>query len=198
MSERGSHGGPICRPEVDGATETYRISQWRIQGGERMGYQVVLQLGGRSSLGRQGRGGGGGRMALPDLDTPIPDSPQNALTWCKCLKGAVLCRCPQQPQPQLQHDHRGAAGVLAKGEALLEARQAALRGRVRPHRGEKSLQVCGKIRRGWCALHHLPPNPGRVGGASAFPTVTWAQRPWTHRVLTETGFKKQDFALGFV
>lgn len=86
--------------------------------------------------------------------------PQNALTWCKCLKGAVLCRRPQQPQPQLQHDHRGAAGVLAKGEALLEARQAALRGRVRPHRGEKSLQVCGKIRRGWCALHHLPPNSG--------------------------------------
>lgn len=79
--------------------------------------------------------------------SPSQAWPPRARAWSKA-SGCCSCRRGRQPERPLQHDHAGAAGVLAGREGQLEAREAALRDRLGPHRGGEAVQVCGKHRGG--------------------------------------------------
>lgn len=92
--------------------------------------------------------------------------PPHARAWSKA-SGCCSCRRGRQPERPLQHDHAGAAGVLAGREGQLEAREAALRDRLGPHRAGEAVQVCGKHRGRVCGPRL--PQPGRAHTHS--PTV---------------------------
>ncbi|XP_054566669.1 sorting nexin-20 isoform X2 [Eptesicus fuscus] len=68
--------------------------------------------------------------------TPLPDP------WTPTgPEAAGQRRRRGQPERPLQHDHAGAAGVLEGREGRLEAREAALRDRLGPHRGGDAVQM---------------------------------------------------------
>lgn len=100
-----------------------------------------------------------------------------------CPQGCRPCRRRRWPEPQLQHDHAGAAGLLEEREALLEAGQAALRDRFGPHRGEESLQVRGRRGQGMTSRRHRPlPGLRRLAGLG-FPSREGVPRAFTHRAV---------------